>query len=117
MTQQLTPNLRNAHPQVSITVPALTAMPQFAVFFADGAGLGIVMVQSLNAAHPQDITRAQHPTGGLSAFPSELGEGEEPPQTAHVGSATGVEQRPPKELNEQPGCAVITARADQMTEA
>ena len=41
MTQQLTPNLRNAHPQVSITVPALTAMPQFAVFFADGAGFGI----------------------------------------------------------------------------
>ena len=36
MTQQLTPNLRNAHPQASITASALTAMPQFAVFFAMG---------------------------------------------------------------------------------
>ena len=78
------------------------------------AGFGISMVQTLDT---EDITRAQHPMGRLSAFPSELVEGEEPPQTAHVGSATGVEQRPPKELNEQPGCAVITARADQMTES
>jgi len=36
-------------------------MPQFAVFFADGAGLGIEMVQALDAAHAQDIARAQHP--------------------------------------------------------
>jgi len=26
-------------------------MPQFAVFFADGAGFGIEMVQALDAAH------------------------------------------------------------------
>ena len=32
-------------------------MPQFAVFFADGAGFGIEMVQALDAAHAQDITR------------------------------------------------------------
>jgi len=62
MTQQLTPNLCNAHPQASITASALTAMPQFAVFFADSAGFGIEMVQALDAAHAQDITRAQHPT-------------------------------------------------------
>ena len=33
----------------SITEPALTAMPQFAVFFSDGAGFGIEMVQALEA--------------------------------------------------------------------
>ena len=38
-------------------------MPQFAVFFADDAGFGIEMVQALDAAHAQDIARAQHPTG------------------------------------------------------
>jgi hypothetical protein len=38
-------------------------MPQFAVFFSDGAGFGIEMVQALDAAHAQDITRAQHPDG------------------------------------------------------
>ena len=37
-------------------------MPQFAVFFADGVGFGIKMVQALDAAHAQDIARAQHPT-------------------------------------------------------
>ena len=56
----------------SITVSALTAMPQFAVFFSDGAGFGIEMVQALDAAHAQDIARAQHPTGRLSAVPAEL---------------------------------------------
>jgi len=34
-------------------------MPQFAVFFADGAGLGIEMVQALDAAHAQDITQSE----------------------------------------------------------
>ena len=61
----------------SITVSALTAMPQFAVFFSDGAGFGIEMVQALDAAHAQDITRAQHPTGRLSAVPAELLEGQD----------------------------------------
>lgn len=45
-------------------------MPQFAVFFSDGAGFGIEMVQSLDAAHAQDIARAQLPTGRLSAVPA-----------------------------------------------
>jgi hypothetical protein len=47
-------------------------MPQFALFFSDGAGFGIEMVQALDAAHAQDIARAQHPTGRLSAVPAEL---------------------------------------------
>ena len=47
-------------------------MPQFAVFFSDGAGFGIEMVQALDAAHAQDIARAQHPSGRLSAVPAEL---------------------------------------------
>ena len=61
----------------SITEPALTAMPQFAVFFSDGAGFGIEMVQALDAAHAQDIARAQHPTGRLSAVPAELLDGQD----------------------------------------
>ena len=47
-------------------------MPQFAVFFSDDDGFGIEMVQALDAAHAQDIARAQHPTGRLSAVPAEL---------------------------------------------
>jgi len=47
-------------------------MSQFAVFFSDGAGFGIEMVQAQDAAHAQDITRAQHPTARLSAVPAEL---------------------------------------------
>jgi hypothetical protein len=61
----------------SITVSALTAMPQFAVFFSDDAGFGIEMLQALDAAHAQDIARAQHPTGRLSAVPAELLEGQD----------------------------------------
>jgi hypothetical protein len=53
------------------------AMPQFAVFFSDGAGFGIEMVQALDAAHAQDIARAQHPTGRLSAVPAELLDGQD----------------------------------------
>lgn len=34
-------------------------MAQFAVFFTDGAGFGIEMVQAMDAAHAQDIARAQ----------------------------------------------------------
>ena len=47
-------------------------MHQFAVFFSDGAGFGIEMVQALDAAHAQDIAKAQHPSGRLSAVPAEL---------------------------------------------
>ena len=47
-------------------------MPKFAVFFADGAGFGIELMMALEAAHAQDIARAQHPTGKLSAVPAEL---------------------------------------------
>ena len=42
------------------------------MFFSVGAGFGIEMVQALDAAHAQDIARAQHPTGRLSAVPAEL---------------------------------------------
>jgi hypothetical protein len=52
-------------------------MPQFAVFFADGAGFGIEMVQALDTAHAQDIARAQHPTGRLSAIPAERLKGQD----------------------------------------
>ena len=52
-------------------------MSQFAVFFPDGAGFGIEMVQALDAAHAQDIARAQHPTGRLSAVPAELLDGKD----------------------------------------
>ena len=52
-------------------------MPQFAVFFTDGAGYGFEMVQALDAAHAQDIARAQHPTGRLSAVPAELPDGQD----------------------------------------
>lgn len=40
------------------------------MFFSDGAGLGIEMVQALDAAHAQDITQAPHPTRRLSAVPA-----------------------------------------------
>ena len=42
------------------------------MFFSDGAGFGIEMVQALDAAHAQDIARAQHPTGRPSAVPNQL---------------------------------------------
>ena len=35
------------------------------------------MVQALDAAHAQDIARAQHPTGRLSAVPAELLDGQD----------------------------------------
>jgi hypothetical protein len=38
-------------------------------------GFGIEIVQALDAAHAQDITRAQHPAGRLSAVPAELLDG------------------------------------------
>jgi hypothetical protein len=50
---------------------------QFAVFFSDGAGFGIEMVQALDAAHAEDIARAQHPSGRLSAMPAELLDGQD----------------------------------------
>ena len=56
---------------------ACSHSPKFAVFFSDGAGFGIEMVQAMDAAHAQDIARAQHPTGRLSAVPAELVEGED----------------------------------------
>jgi len=49
----------------------------FAVFFSDGAGFGIEMLQALNAAHTQDITRAQHQQGRLSAVAAELLHGQD----------------------------------------
>ena len=45
------------------------------MFFSDGAGFGLEMVQALDAAHAQDIARAKHPTGRLSAVPAGLVEG------------------------------------------
>jgi hypothetical protein len=41
------------------------------------AGFGIEMVQALAAAHAQDIARAQHPTGRLSAVHAELLDGQD----------------------------------------
>jgi hypothetical protein len=52
-------------------------VPQFAVFFSDDAGFGIELVKALDAAHAQDIARAQHPTGRLSAVPAELLDGQD----------------------------------------
>jgi len=52
-------------------VMACSHSPQFAMFFADGAGFGIEMVQALDAAHAQDIALAPYPKG-LSAVPAEL---------------------------------------------
>ena len=53
------------------------AEAKFAVFFSDGAGFGIEMLQALDAAHAQDIARAQHPTGRLSAVSAELLDGQD----------------------------------------
>ena len=52
-------------------------MPQLAVFFADGAGFGIEVMQALGAAHAQDIALAQHPTGRLSIVTAELLDGQD----------------------------------------
>lgn len=52
-------------------------MPKYAVYFTDGAGYGFQMVQALDAAHAEDIARAQHPTGRLSAMPAELLDGQD----------------------------------------
>jgi hypothetical protein len=35
----------------------MTAMPQFAVFFAERAGFGVEMVKVLDPDHAQDIAR------------------------------------------------------------
>jgi len=35
------------------------------------------MVQALDAAHAQDIARAPHPTGRMSAVPAELLDGQD----------------------------------------
>ncbi|MCP9904543.1 hypothetical protein KBY85_10410 [Cyanobium sp. BA5m-10] len=45
------------------------------MFFSDGAGFGIEMVQALDAARAHDIAQTQHPTGRLSAVPAELLDG------------------------------------------
>ena len=39
--------------------------------------LWVEMVQALDAAHAQDIARAQHPSGRLSAVPAELLDGQD----------------------------------------
>ncbi len=59
------------------STPIQCPMPHFAVFFSDNAGFGIEMVQALDAGHAQDIARAQHPTGRLSALPAELLDGQD----------------------------------------
>jgi hypothetical protein len=64
-------------------------MPQFAVFFADDAGFGIEMVQGLDAVHAEDIARAQHPTGRLSAVLAELLEGQDRHKLLGAWLATG----------------------------
>jgi hypothetical protein len=48
-----------------------------AVLFLGPADIGIEMVQALDAAHAQDIARAQHPSGRLSAVPAELLDGQD----------------------------------------
>jgi len=50
-------------------------MPQFAVFFSDGAGFGFEMVQALDAAHAEDIARAHHPSFGLGLCPYSRSDG------------------------------------------
>jgi hypothetical protein len=50
-------------------------MPQFAVFFADGGGFGVEMVQAMDQEHALDISRARHPAGRLSTVPAELLDG------------------------------------------
>ncbi len=52
-------------------------MPQYAVFFSDGAGFGIEIVQAMDASQAQDIARAQRPSGRLSAVPAELLDGQD----------------------------------------
>lgn len=52
-------------------------MPKLAVFFSDDTVFGVEVVQALDAAHAQDIARAQHPTGRLSAVPAELLDGQD----------------------------------------
>ncbi len=64
--------LWSAPRSATIKQSTLTPMPQFVVFVADGAGFGIEMVWALDAAHAEDITRAQHPSGRLSVVPAEL---------------------------------------------
>ena len=59
----------------TITVLAGTAMLQFAVFFSDGGGFGIEMVQAMDQEHALDISRARHATGRLSTVPAELLDG------------------------------------------
>ncbi len=54
-TSGVTCELGAAHPQVTITEPALTAMPapvRGVVFFSDGAGFGIEMEVTLDALTP-----------------------------------------------------------------
>jgi hypothetical protein len=56
-------------------------MPQVAVFFADGDGFGVEMVQALDVCHAQDIARAPHPTSS-SAVLAELLDGPRPLKAA-----------------------------------
>ena len=61
-------------PQVFFARPAEQVAPDLVGQHHD---FGIEMVQALDAAHAQDITRAQHPTGRLSAVPAELLDGQD----------------------------------------
>ena len=74
-----------------ITLPTLATTPQFAMFFADGVGFGMEMMQALDAAHAQDIARAQHPKLRLSAIQAEPVDGRERhKRLAAMGSALRI---------------------------
>ncbi len=63
--------------QQIISQGRLRGHTQLCSFFSDSAGFGIEIVQALDAAHAEDIARAQHPTGRLSAVPAELLDGKD----------------------------------------
>ena len=70
---QATPIATNL-PQSFFCRPAEQVAPELIGQHHD---FGIEMVQALDAAHAQDIARAQHPTGRLSAVPAELLDGQD----------------------------------------
>ena len=70
---QATPIATNL-PQSFFARPAEQVAPELIGQHHD---FGIEMVQALDAAHAQDIARAQHPTGRLSAVPAELLDGQD----------------------------------------
>ena len=65
-----------------------TAAPLHQVMQICGRVTAATAQQALDADHAQDIARAQHPTGRLSAVPAELLDGQDPSQAAQ-GVALG----------------------------